>query len=725
MKRHCILFAIIALFVPSILKAQTSPLSGLSSPKGVYVRFNIDYLANKVVGKSKYVVKRKKPTDNTYKTVGMMQMAQKYDEIVETVGRSELKDFERMKKITAPSQTIAFFNSNPTYKSISLFAELKIEFLQAFGFAFLDNSVTKNEFYNYAIYEVINKQETLIGEAEVFHNPKNYFLKQLTPQISKISGTDTSIFFQWDIQTPQYVDNSAEQVRLANLLEETFKQAPDNGNQRVDETTYQKVKEIYLKNESLLAVHPVDEFSTRFNIYYRKNNNASWILLEKKIANVTPEGKQVLFARIAGKHDDLVETMVIPQDEIYNTGDTSKIARGVIAHNGSVELIYSVTASDSTNSIILQWKKLPNKAYYSGIEISKSSPEMPQKVIQVLPTSATKYVDTEVYPMGTMFTYFVRPVFIPLQDLQQDIPASATMTCGKFSRPTAPFNLTVTNEGPHARLKWEMANENSIHSYFVYRGTSPNNMRPIRSAVKEREYLDTTGYLTGRVTYYYAIMAINPTQDTSDFSPKVMYTPIKKESFQAPSFVSSEIINGEANLSWNDVKLNDEFIAGYVVQRKIKGEKAFKNLHSKALNNANFIDTTFALGNEYIYRVASLSIKNDTSAFTPETVVKIEKPKEVLNAITDITLKNLSKTIRISWPSVEVGDVKGYKIYRKLPTEVNFKVIATLANGNFEYEDSKVSTNSIYVYSVTVLDSKNNESPIEERKSIYREPTKQ
>jgi hypothetical protein len=207
-------------------------------------------------------------------------------------------------------------------------------------------------------------------------------------------------------------------------------------------------------------------------------------------------------------------------------------------------------------------------------------------------------------------------------------------------------------------------------------------MRPIRSAVKEREYLDTTGYLTGRVTYYYAIMAINPTQDTSDLSPKVMYTPIKKESFQAPSFVNSEIINGEAHLAWNDVKLNDDFIEGYVVQRKIKGEKAFKNLHSKALNYANFIDTTFGKI-EYLYRVAAISIKNDTSTFTPETVVKIEKPKDVLNAITDITLKNLSKTIRISWPSVEVGDVKGYKIYRKLPTEVNFKVIATLANGNF------------------------------------------
>jgi hypothetical protein len=27
-----------------------------------------------------------------------MQMAQKYDEIAETVGRNELKDFERMKK---------------------------------------------------------------------------------------------------------------------------------------------------------------------------------------------------------------------------------------------------------------------------------------------------------------------------------------------------------------------------------------------------------------------------------------------------------------------------------------------------------------------------------------------------------------------------------------------------------------------------------------------------
>jgi hypothetical protein len=117
-------------------------------------------------------------------------------------------------------------------------------------------------------------------------------------------------------------------------------------------------------------------------------------------------------------------------------------------------------------------------------------------------------------------------------------------------------------------LKWEVADEKAGHSYYVYRGTSPKKMIPIRSAVKEREYLDTTSYLTGRSTYYYAIMAVNVTQDTSDFSPYVMYSPSKVESVQSPSNIGFEVINAKARLSWNDVRLNDDFIAGYALQRK-------------------------------------------------------------------------------------------------------------------------------------------------------------
>jgi hypothetical protein len=322
-------------------------------------------------------------------------------------------------------------------------------------------------------------------------------------------------------------------VTLGAQIEQAFQVKSNQNSQRIDESAYTNVKKLYLDNESILSIYPTDDFTTRYNVYYRKNGSVQWQFLERNVANNDPSGNHILTARVPGKRDDLVETIAIPEDFVYNTGDTSKIARGVIAHNGSVELIYGVKSSDSTNAIILQWKKLADKPYYSGIEIAKAAGNEEPKVIQILPVTASKFIDTDVFPAGQMFKYFVRPIFIPFQELKQEIPATTTMTCGKFSKPTPPFNLTVKAEGQSARLKWEVADEKAGHSYFVYRGTSPKKMIPIRSAVKEREYLDTTSYLTGRTTYYYAIMAVNVTQDTSDFSPYVMYSPSKLNLFKA------------------------------------------------------------------------------------------------------------------------------------------------------------------------------------------------
>lgn len=723
MKKLYFLFLLLASSVSWVAQAQSQDIAmALPSPKGVYIRLKTDYISGTSLGKSKYVIKRKKITESSAKVIGQMQLAQDYNDFMRVVGRKSLRDFEKMKKFYGASETMAFLYSSPSYKSLAAFGELKMEFLQAFGFAFLDSTAQKNELYNYEIFELsTTKEEKLVSTVSAFCNPKNFALKQYVPQINKIIGSDSSVIFEWKITSPAYVDRSADMVKLGEQIEQAFQVKSNQNAQRIDESAYTNVKKLYLANESILSIYPTDDFTTRYNVYYRKNGSVQWQFSEKNVANSDPTGTHILTARVLGKRDDLVEMMIIPEDFVYNTGDTSKVARGVIAHNGSVELIYGVKSSDSTNAIILQWKKLADKPYYAGIEIAKSAGNEEPKVIQILPVTASKFIDTDVFPAGQMFKYFVRPVFIPFQELKQEIPATTTMTCGKFSKPTPPFNLTVKAEGSNAKLKWEVADEKAGHSYYVYRGTSPKKMIPIRSAVKEREYLDTTSYLTGRSTYYYAIMAVNVTQDTSDFSPYVMYSPNKVEPVQSPSNIGFEVINAKARLSWNDVRLNDDFIAGYALQRKKKGETSFKNIHKAILNASNFIDETFELGNSYLYRVASITIKGDTSYFSPEVTVQTPKPKNMVDGISGIGLSNLSESIKVSWPSVEVGSVKGYKIYRKLPTEVNFKLIGTVNNGDFEYQDKNVKPDVIYVYTVTKIDDTNTESAVQERKSIYRE----
>lgn len=705
--------------------AQEQQVVALSSPKGVYLRLNAEFLASKKIGDAKYIIKRQKLNEEGIKTIGQLQMIKTYQEFQALVGIREASEFDKMKKFTSPSQTMAYFNSHPAYKDLALFGELKIEFLQAFGFAFLDKTAQKNELYRYSIYEKKEEQpETLVQEIGVFSYPQNPLLKEIKSQLSKVAGADSSVTFEWKLNFPTLEDNALEQTRVGSQLNEVFGYIPENTAKKADEKSYSQIKAIYLNNPKVLNTNSIDDFNTHFLVYYRTNGNLSWRFLEKKIADTDSLGNRRISARVIGKLDDLVEAILIPEDYVYNQGDTTKIARGVIAHNGSIELIYGVSAKDSANSIILKWRKLANKPYYAGVEIAKSIGGDPAKVIQILPTTASQFIDTEVYPAGQLFTYYVRPVFIEFQELKQDVGASVAITCAKFSRPTPPFNLKVVSEGKFAKLSWEVADEKAIFSYIVYRGTSPQKMKPIRSAVKTQQYVDSTDYLSARLTYYYSVMAMNVTQDTSAYAPYVSYVPVKKEEVQSPPLLSYEILNNQAVLSWNDVKLNDDFIQGYVLERKKKGDATFKIIHQGIITDANYIDASFERGKEYLYRIASVTLRGDTAEFSPAVTVSAELVRNELMNISDIKLINLSKSIQVSWPSVETEEVTGYKIYRKLPTEPEFKLLAKLPNGNFSYEDKQVKNGIIYVYTVTTLNAENQESEVVERKSLYREPSK-
>jgi fibronectin type 3 domain-containing protein len=722
MKRFFNLFFLI-IALPSVLFAQEqSNISLLTSPKGVYVRLEHPFIENKKVGEATYIIKRRQLLDKNEKTVGLMALVKNYEAFQALVGIKEVQQFEQMNELPTNAQTMAYLNSKPTYNEVALFAELKIEFLQAMGFAFLDTNVPPNELYEYSVWEVINGKEQVIGEGTVFHSAKNYYLNQVKPQLTQKIGTDSSLRFQWEVNfTPQI--NSEEQERGMSELQSLFlnidKEADLSKSQKED--YYKKMKGIYVAHPYTFSAFPIDAFNTAFNIYYRYNDDAKWRFLSKNLATPDSTGKNIMGVRVPGNLDDIVEVMLIPEDYVHNLGDTTQIYRGVIAHNGSVELIYGVSAKDTTNAIILNWKKLSNKPYYTGIEIAKSSADMSSKVIQILPVSATTFEDNEVYPAGTLFTYHVRPLFIELQGLEQDVPAQVAITCSKFNRPTPPYNLKVTQEGESARLKWEVADEKASHSFYIYRGTSPTNMIPIRSAVKALTYLDTTSYLTGRMTYYYSVMAVNVTQDTSDFAPYVSYVPYKQEFVQAPATIGHDIVNGEAVLNWPDVILNDDFIIGYIVQRKKEGDRTFTTLTKGYIKENYFTDSTFQAGVAYLYRIGTVVANGDTASVSPEVSISLEKYNDKPYEITDIELSNLSKGIKVSWPSVETTDIVSYKIYRKLPTEENFKLLDTIPNGNFDFEDKTVLNGIIYSYTVTSVNQKQVESDIAEKKTMMRE----
>jgi hypothetical protein len=685
----------------------------MPSPKGAYIRIIGEETLEKIkLGESKFIVKRKRLDETNFKTVATMKMVESYEEAVKFIPEDLIQDFQKM----TGKKLIDHLKTRPDYKSLSLFGETNLGFLQSFGLAVLDNTVEKGHYYIYRIYEQKEQEkETLFEETNFYNDLYNHALDSVGVELTRIVGMDSLVGFNWNIKEAKndLIDITKKTKLFDDINTETLK---------ADKSTYEKIRRFFITEGKQYSRFPLNNFNQNFKVYYRINKETKWAFHSNHIAGKDSLNNRFIAAKIKCNPEDLVETMVIPEDFVGNKGVQSDIYRGVAVTNNSVVLIYGVNSKDSTNSIVLDWAKLPNKAYYSGIELLRSTGVEPKQRIAVLPVTDNKYTDFDIYPAGTIFTYYVRPLFIENQGLRQEIPASTAQSCTSFSKPLPPFNLAAETVGEYTKLTWEAINEKSIFSYYVYRGTSPTEFDLISNSVKTTEFIDSTSVLSPRLTYYYKVLSLNLTQDSSHCSPHISFTPtIPITDMYTPDLVQADIVNGKVWLKWNEVKLNDDFVQGYVLQRKTKTEKEFKTIHADYLEKALFIDTTFKQGVEYFYRVASVSIRKDTAIFSKETAISMMIDEVKIEPIEDIETTNLSETIRVSWPAIDTENIAGYQVYRKLPTEVDFKMIGQVPKNFYEFEDKEVEKYETYIYSITALDSKGKESNIIQKKSIYRD----
>ncbi len=719
MKRYKFLLSILFSILTIIAYGQDNEIkiSLLSGPKGVFVRINgQNELSKFKIGEKQFTVKRKRLDEASFKTVGKLEAANSEQKIKSLITQTDLAEFESVQDI----KMLDFINSKPAYLSVSIFGELSIEMLQAWGLGFQDKTAEKGHFYIYRVYEIKGNAETLFSESGVFHNSSNEFLKEIKTDLSAISGLDSSVRFNWNIavpfiEIPEAIISKQEKL-FASVNEKTLQASKKN---------YQEIVG-FLRNEAkIFSSFALTQFNTHHNVYYRINKDVDWKFHSKRIAGIDSLGNTFITADVICNPEDLVEMKVVPEDVVFNQGIESQIARGVAVSNNMVTLIYGLDAKDSTNSIILNWAKLPEKAYYSGIELSRSYGNEPITKLAILPVNANTYTDFDIFPAGQIFTYYVRPLFIEKQDLRQDIPASTAQSCSKFSRPLPPFNLKVETQNGKPTVTWETTNDKAIHSYHVYRGTNTTEFDLISNSIHKPQFVDTTSIISPRLTYFYKVQAMNLTQDTSDYSVSVSYSPeFSANDMYSPDIIETSAVNNQMWLKWADVKLNDDFVEGYQLERQKVGEATFTKIHPGILQNALFTDTTALLGVEYNYRVTSVSTNSFLGTYSKTSTVSIPLPENVVTPISDIRTTNLSKTIKISWPSVDTDDITSYFIYKKSPTDVNFQRIGMVAKGIFEFEDENVERDEIYIYSVSATNTTGEESILAQKKSIYRESVK-
>ncbi|GAB3695992.1 hypothetical protein GCM10027592_18460 [Spirosoma flavus] len=574
----------------------------------------------------------------------------------------------------------------------------EMELQPLLGNIYIDTDVKPGLVYLYRAIRVDkSNQKTLWAQGITVTGAENEALRQLTTKTVGITGFDSLVSVKWGLPIRKFEPQSQPQVQIPD-------QADPND----------------LAFRRAVTVFNVDTLTIRASVWLY--NGTTW----KKGGTVIPtlntsSDTLTFFWQKPCVPEEVVRVFLLPQDMVENPGIPSDTATAVAIGNDRVKLIYGANAQDTTDAIRVSWAKLPIKPYYTGIEVARNngSADSTFSIVAQLTPSDTVFYDYQTLP-GVSYTYRVRPLFIPLQDLYQAVPAEVVGTGTKFSKPLPISDLQVKHEGRNIRLNWTGTDSPSVFSYFVYRGTSKDNLSRVSGTLHEATtYLDTADALSGRTEYFYSILTMSLTQDTSELAPPVSIRPLRSIETTYPKTVEAALIDKEAWLNWNDVRTEDNILTGFIIQRKSESNGTFQTLTQTILDQPSFTDTTLREGQTVWYRVAAVTAFGDTTTFSDDVEISLPLPEP--DPIFTFYVRNITQGVEVSWPGIEDGKREKYGIYRREANTDTFTKIGEVNSQSTQFLDTQVRAGTKYVYSVTSIEAASRESKRVKSQAIIRE----
>ncbi|MFY8129277.1 MAG: fibronectin type III domain-containing protein [Chitinophagaceae bacterium] len=613
------------------------------------------------------------PSKDGAKKVATLKSIQSFKELRNFYSNEYIEDFKKNYKLKNNDDLVNYFKTKAHPKDYSLYYKF-IETKMALGHVFLDKDVKEGEKYVYFITRVDkNKTQKLWGKCAVDSKIGNVVLPYLKPKSTKLKQYDSTIMVEWKLPINEKTLNALE------LPKSAFN---------------------YLQSSDYMALPFVlDDFRAHV---YELAENGKYTLVSKLLGTTNIEGDTLIFSYTRNCLPEQVINLYLQVvDEVYNEGLASDTVTAFSITQGRLAIVKSIDAKEIENGIQLSWKKLPTKPYLYGIEVGKYSNNV-YDTLAILSPYDTTFIDKKL-EVGVHYTYQVKAKYLPQLKLDQLVPANAVGTITKFSKPNPPSNLVATNVGKHIKLSWECNETLGFKGYYVYRGTSAQNMNVISGSLTNKTFTDTAESLSGRSEYYYAVLSQNLMQDTSIYSNVVSISPNRVIETTLPSGINFYYSNGSLSISWKDVRENDNAIEAFMVQRKKEGEADYKVLTPVPTNNNNIQDNNIVPGVKYYYRVANVNMKKQISNYSSANVFELEK--DPVDVIEEFYVRNTEGNIEISLPKMEFAERNAYNIYRRSADASVFEKLATIDAKTFIYLDKTALSKTIYVYAITVTNN--------------------
>lgn len=651
----------------------------------------------------------------SYQKVGQTKRSKTVAELRAVVTAKGVESIQKIKNLTTEASVQQYLTTEYHFDSLLVLGFFSPKYLEAFGIAFNDTQAEQGVVYSYQAIRVDKSgKEELWAEAKIVSKIANPLLNEIKIVQDTIISNDSLVVFNFHADFPT----------VTPIKSETFPEyAPINTRVSAKEQK-KRVKEQNTAFINHLNTFPIESSSVAFSVYF-KENQSGWKLLSRYQTMPDSAGVFRLGAFVKTTPEAYVEVRIIPETfgGVTAEADSSEVFGAYAISQASVPLIYAVSGRDSTDCIKIEWQKLPSKPYYEGVLIERAEGNNEPERLSVASNETTSFVDFKIKG-GTIYTYQVKALFNPKQNVAQKVPATTALSGTAFSAPLPPYNLRIDTASKKIPiLKWDAVESNSRFGFIVYRGTKPNQLSHLGNAVKGTEFIDSAGVFSARVKMYYAVVEQNLSQDTSDFSNVVEFKAIMPLDIAPPTYLNYKLVNGDIFLDWPEMRAKDKLISGYRLERRSDLDTTFRTIGPKTIATNFYTDTTFKRGYYHEYRIASVADDGQLGNFS--MAFEVDFPNDLHEGISTFSLRNTTKGVLVKWPSAALSTTKEYVIYRNDPPKAQLRKLATVPAGEFEYNDKTVNDSGAYLYAMSIVAQDGRESQKSKRKSLKRsKPTK-
>lgn len=297
--------------------------------------------------------------------------------------------------------------------------------------------------------------------------------------------------------------------------------------------------------------------------------------------------------------------------------------------------------------------------------------------------------------------------------------ASASVTLRGLIAPRNPVAVAGVQK---ITLSWTANTEPELTGYEVLRFTDPGQATPNATFNSVLTTFVDTPVVAGQ-TYVYRVRAVGLQGLQSDLSNFVSaQAEAPRPILSAPRTVQAAGGIGRVTISW--AANAEPELTGYRVLRYSDPGQATPEATFSSVQTA-FVDSPLVAGRTVVYRVQALgvsggnAVESELSLFAAATVLAVpedDSPPATPGAFAAVLRSATTIEVRWSAPTRDsnggpLTGLSGFVIYRAVGTTgAGFIELARVDSTRRVYENSGLEFNTAYIYQITAVDARGNES---------------